>query len=113
MAYDEELAERVREALADAADYREQKMFGGVAFMVSDHMVCGIAGGDLMVRLGGEGAAHALAEPHVRPMEFTGRPMRSIIRVSPGGLGSDEELTRWVEAARAFVATLPPKRRRR
>ena len=68
MAYDEALAQRVRMTLGSRPDVVEMKMFGGVAFMVRDHMACGIVGEDLMVRVGPEAHPGALAEPHVRPM---------------------------------------------
>jgi len=113
VAFDDVLAERVRGALADAPDLAERKMFGGIAFMVSGHMACGVLGDDLMVRLGPEGAARALRAPHVRPMDFTGRAMTSMVFVEAAGLGDDADLGRWVGAARDFVATLPPKPPRR
>lgn len=109
MAFDEALAERVRLALSDAPDLDERLMFGGIAFMVSGHMACGILGEELMVRLGPEEAREALQRDHVRTMDFTGRPMRSMVMVGPGGVADDDALARWVGAARAFVATLPPK----
>jgi len=74
MAYDDELADRIRDALSHRDDVEERKMFGGLAFMVAGHMAVGIVGAELMVRLGQERAAAALAEEHVRPMDFTGRP---------------------------------------
>lgn len=112
MAYDEQLAERVRVGLADAPDLAERHMFGGLAFMVAGHMACGISGDDLMLRLGPEGAERALSRPHARPMDFTGRPMRGYVFVGPGGTRDDGELGEWVAGAVAFTATLPPKRRR-
>jgi TfoX N-terminal domain len=111
VAFDEELAERVRLPLVDAPDLVERKMFGGIAFMVSGHMACGLAGDDLMLRLGPEGVAEALRDPHARPMDFTGRPMSSMVFIAPGGLRDQADLERWVGKARAFVATLPTKRR--
>lgn len=111
MAFDEDLAERVRLALAAAPDLVERRMFGGIAFMVSDHMACGVIGDDLMLRLGPEGAERALAQPHVRQMDFSGRPTRSMVFVGPEGLRDDDALAGWVDATVAFVATLPPKRR--
>lgn len=117
MAYDEELAERVREQLADVPDLVERKMFGGLAFMAAGNMVCGVLGDELIVRLGPEGGPAALARPHARPMTFTGRPMRAMVVVGAEGLAGDAELAGWVADARAFVATLPPRapgeRRRR
>ena len=109
MAYDEVLAERVRGALAGVPDLVERKMFGGLAFMAGDHMVCGIIGGGLMVRIGPEAAPAALERPHVRPMDFTGRPMRAMVIVDPPALADDASLGGWVGEARAFVATLPPR----
>ena len=109
MAFDEVLAERVRLALADADDLYERKMFGGIAFMVSGHMACGIVGDDLMVRLGPEAVGDALGRPHVRPMDFTGRAASSMVFVAPEGTRADADLDGWVDVARSFVATLPPK----
>lgn len=112
MAFDEVLAERVRVALADAPELHERKMFGGIAFMVSGHMACGVIGDELVVRLGEEGVERALHLPHVRPMDFTGRPMRSMVFVGPEAVRDEPELARWVRDATAFVATLPPRRLR-
>jgi len=109
MAYDEELANRVRAALDDVADLREQKMFGGIAFMVDGHMACGIVGDELMLRLGEEAADAALDESHVRPMDFTGRPMRTMVFVEPAGIQSDAALAEWVQQALRHVELLPPK----
>jgi TfoX/Sxy family transcriptional regulator of competence genes len=110
MAYDEQLAERVRDVLGETADVTEQKMFGGLAFMVRGHMVCGVVHDDLMLRLGPDGAEAAVDRPHVRPMDFTGRPMRSMVYVEPAGLAG-EALDDWVHAAVAFADRLPPKKR--
>ncbi len=113
MAYDEQLADRIREVLADAPDLGERKMFGGIAFMLGEHMVCGIVRDDLMLRLGPEGVDAALGEPHTKPMTFTGPPMRSMVFVEPAGIRGDDELAAWIGRAREFVATLPPKTPRR
>jgi TfoX/Sxy family transcriptional regulator of competence genes len=109
MAYDETLADRIRAVLADRGDVREQKMFGGIAFMAGGHMCVGVIGEDLMVRLGEDGADAALDEPHTRPMDFTGRPMRNMVYVARAGTRDDAALRAWVDRALAFVATLPPK----
>ncbi len=108
MAYDETLADRIRDVLADRPDVREQKMFGGLAFMVRGHMVCGVVHGDLMLRLGPDRATAALSRPHVRPMDFTGRPMSSMIYVAPAGVAG-AALDDWVQAAVAHADQLPPK----
>jgi TfoX/Sxy family transcriptional regulator of competence genes len=79
MAYNEQLAERLRAAVADlGVAVSERKMFGGLAFMLNGHMFTGIVGDDLMVRLGPDGADAALSRPHVREMDFTGRPMKGM-----------------------------------
>ena len=109
MAYDEELAERIRRALAGRQGVSEKKMFGGIAFMLRGNMCCGIVGDELMVRVGPGRFQEALAEPHARPMDFTGRPMRGMVYVTPEGCRTDEALKRWVEQGLNFAATLPPK----
>jgi TfoX/Sxy family transcriptional regulator of competence genes len=108
MAYDEALAERVRAAFAGEDGITERKMFGGLAFMLHGNMACGIVKDELMLRLGPEGAERALDEPHVRQMDFTGRPMTGMVFVGPGGLGGDA-LRRWVGEAASYARALPPK----
>ena len=109
MAYDEVLAERVRRALAGRNDLSEKKMFGGIAFMLHGNMSCGVEKYQLMVRVGPERHEEALAQPHARPMDFTGRPMRGMVYVTPEGCRTDEALKRWVEQGLNFAATLPAK----
>jgi len=98
MAFDEQLSGRVRDALEDVPDLREQRMFGGLAFMIGGHMACGVVGEELMLRLGEDGADAALDEPHVRPMDFTGRPMKTMVFVEPAGTVSSKALRRWLSA---------------
>ena len=109
MAYDETLAQRIRELLADRHSVVEKRMFGGIAFMLRGNMCCGIVRDDLMVRVGPERHEEALTQPHVRPMDITGRPMRGMVYVTPEGCRTDEALKRWVEQGLNFAATLPPK----
>jgi TfoX/Sxy family transcriptional regulator of competence genes len=109
MPYNETLADRVRNGLREREDVSERKMFGGIGFMVGDHMCCGVIGDDLLVRLGAERADSALEEPHVRPMDFTGRPSRGFVFVAPDGTAEAKDLERWIGRALDFVATLPPK----
>jgi hypothetical protein len=106
---DPELADRVRESLASRTSFAERSMFGGLAFMVEGHMACGVIGDDLVLRLGPEGSDDALDRPDVRPMDFTGRPMKSYVYVAPAGIGGESGLGGWLDRALAFVATLPPK----
>lgn len=109
MAYSEELAERVRAALGGRAGVVERRMFGGLAFMLGGHMCCGIVGDDLMLRLGPDGGEAALAEPHTRPMDFTGRALRGFVYVAPEGTASDGGLAAWVGRAVRFAESRPPK----
>src|SRR5262245_39269033 len=106
MAYDQALAARVRAALRGRTDIMEKEMFGGVAFLVAGKMACGIIGRDLMVRVGPPAWQAALAEPHARPMDFTGKPMNGYVYVAPGGLQADHALGAWIARGVAFVETL-------
>ena len=109
MTFDEGLAQRIREALADERGVEEKRMFGGLAFMVDGHMACGVVDSDLMIRLGEKGAAAALSEEHVRPMDFTGRPLRTMAYVGADGVAEDEDLAAWVQRAVKHARSLPPK----
>lgn len=108
MAYDDSLAARVRALLADRADVAERKMFGGLTFMVGGNMCCGVNGDELIVRLDPEHEEEALARPHARPMDLTGRRMRGFVTVRPDALEGGQ-LDRWVREAIAFAESLPPK----
>jgi TfoX/Sxy family transcriptional regulator of competence genes len=110
MTYDEGLAERVRQLLARQDDVTERKMFGGIGFMVAGNMCVGVMNDDLIARLGPEEAEKALAEPHVRPFDFTGRPSKGFVCVDGEGTATDDALGSWVDAALAFAASLPAKR---
>ena len=106
MAYDDKLADRVRQAVGPRTDVTEKKMFGGVAFLLDGRMFCGIAKDELMVRVGPERFESALSEAHVRPMDFTGRPMKGYVFVEPGGTRTGKAIKKWVDQGAAFVATL-------
>jgi len=110
MAYDEGLAQRLREYFEDRQDVVEKKMFGGIAFMVRGNMSVGVSNtGQLMVRVGKESHDEAMARPHARPMDFTGHKMKGFIFVEPAGYESDEDLAGWVDRSLDFVLTLPEK----
>ena len=109
MPYDEALATALRVALAGQGRVSERKMFGGLCFTLHGNMVCGIVGDELMLRLTAELADAALKRPHVRPMDFTGRPMPSMVYVEPAGL-KGRALRAWVERAATHARTLPPKK---
>jgi TfoX/Sxy family transcriptional regulator of competence genes len=109
VAYDEALADRIRELLSARADVSERKMFGGLVFMLAGNMACGVLGEDLIVRLDREESERALQEDGVRPFDFTGKPMKGIVYVSPEWTSDDAALAEWVETGADFAATLPAK----
>ena len=107
MAYDEKLDARVSAIVANWGA-TTKKMFGGTCHLLQGNMLCGVNTDQLIVRLGKEAGPAALEEPHTRPMDITGRPMKGWVIVSPKGY-SGEALNEWLERARVFVSTLPPK----
>jgi TfoX/Sxy family transcriptional regulator of competence genes len=110
MAYDEELAERVRAQFGDELDVTEKKMFGGIGFLLRGNMAVGVAStSELMVRVGPEGSDDALAQPHTRPFDMSGRPMKGWILVAGEGIADDSDLGAWVQRGIDFAASLPPK----
>ena len=112
MSYDEKAAERVRKALAGRRGVTEKKMFGGMAFMLNGAMCCGVLKDDLVVRVGAARNAGALAQPHARPMDFTGRPMAGFVYVAPAGYQSGAALDKWIGwgAEHAAIAAAAKKR---
>ena len=110
MAHDEDLAERVRAVLPAGASVAERQMFGGLAFMLGGHMFCGVVKDTLMVRLGPDGAGRALDRPHVRPMDFAGRPMKGCGLFIGAAALRGPALRNWVDAAAGYARGLPPKK---
>ena len=109
MSYNEELALRIRQSLAEQSDIVERKMFGGLCFMAHGNMLGGVMGDEINVRVGAERYEDALQLPHAREMNFTGRPMRGFVVVGVDGIASDDDLENWVERGLAFALSLPPK----
>ena len=107
MAYDEALAERVRDLLTLRGDLTERKMFGGIAWMVGGNMACGILGEDLIVRLEPDEADQALREEHTRVFDFTGRPAKGMVMVESAAIADPAGLAGWVEAGVGFASSLP------
>jgi TfoX/Sxy family transcriptional regulator of competence genes len=103
MPYDEALGERIRTILASRKDVGERRMFGGLVFMVNGHMACGVIHDDLFLRVGSAGFADALARPHTRPMDFTGKPSRQMVYVAREGTARDTDLASWVATAVAYA----------
>ncbi|MGD0386875.1 MAG: TfoX/Sxy family protein [Solirubrobacteraceae bacterium] len=110
MPYDEDLANRLRELLADEDAITEKKMFGGLAFLLHGHMsVSASRSGGLLVRINPADTDEALALPHVALMNMGGRVMEGWLVVAPEGLTTMRELGDWVKRSLAYVRTLPPK----
>ena len=109
MAYDEHLANRVREQLADEDAVREQAMFGGLAFLLGGNMAVCVSRDGLMVRVGREQLDDAVERPHVRQWAMGGRPMKDWVMVGPAGVEADDALRAWVGRGVAFARSLPAK----
>lgn len=109
MAFDERLGDRARTALEFRDELSERRMFGGLAFMIAGNMACGVIGDELVVRMAPVDVEQALGEPGTRVFDFTGRPSRGMVVVTPERLEDDVELAHWVEAGADFAASLPPK----
>jgi len=109
MAYNEALANRTRKVLARKRGITEKAMFGGLSFLLNGKMVCGILKNDLVVRAHPNESDTLLKKPHVRLMDFTGRPMKGFLYVGPGGYKTDRNLREWVERGLEFVSSLSAK----
>jgi TfoX/Sxy family transcriptional regulator of competence genes len=110
MAYDEELAERVRTLVADVPAVEEKKMFGGLGFIVAGNMAVGASGqGGLLVRVDPAESDTLVESTPAFPMEMRGRTMAGWLRVDSADVAADDELARWVERGVAYARSLPPK----
>ena len=109
MAYNEDLARRVRDLLIDRPGYNEKKMFGGVGFLFDGNMACGVNQEDLIIRVGPENYQQALTKTNVKVFDMTGRPMTGWIVVKTPGYKTDSDLLDWVDQGVDFALTLPAK----
>ena len=109
MAYDEGLAQRLRESLTGVPQLTETKMFGGLAFLVAGNLCVGVIGEELVARVGPAAFPEAVGRTGARPFDFSGRPMAGWVMVRPEGFEDDDSLGAWVERSCEFVRTLPPK----
>ncbi len=111
MAYDEDLANRIRELIADEPGVTEQRMFGGLAFLIGGHMSVSVSqAGGVLVRCDPDETEALLAKPHAGPMEMRGREMRGWLRVDAEGVRTKRGLEPWVRRGVAHARSLPPKR---
>jgi len=106
---DEVLAERIRPLLAGLPGLVEKRMFGGLGYIIQGNMACGVHGGELIVRVGPARHAEALARPHARPFDMTGRPMQGWVSVAPPGFAADADLSQWVQWGVDYALSLPSK----
>ena len=111
MAYDQGLAQRLRDILGEQRGVTEKKMFGGLCFLLDGKMCCGIVKDELMVRVGAQQHQDALKKPAARPMDFTGRPMKGFVFVGQDGFDSDQQLGGWVELGVSAARALKEKKR--
>ncbi len=109
MAYDEVLDGRIKKIVSHWKGTADKKMFGGVCHLLNGNMFCGVHKDLLILRLGGDKSKDALALPHVRPFDITGKPMKGWVMVACDGCKSDQALKAWLDQAKAFVGTLPKK----
>lgn len=109
MAYDEGVAERIRETLGGHAGVSEQGSFGGLSFLLNGNMCCGVLNDELVVRVGPDAYEDAVGRAHARPMDFTGRPMRGWVYVAPDGFSDDADLDGWTALGVEFASSLPAK----
>ena len=109
MAYDERLAARLLDILSAEPSLVQKKMFGGTAFMLQGNLACGAIGDGLIVRVPKEDYEALLARPHVREMDFSGRPMRGWVVVGPEATNDDASLRDWAATGAAHALSLPPK----
>ena len=113
MAYDENLANRIRGVVETRRDFTERKMFGGLAFLRRGRMCFGVMGGDLVVRVADDEFEKVMRQRHVRPMDFTGRPLKGFVYVSPPGFRTAAALRAWLARGERFLQQHPPPRPKR
>ncbi len=109
MAYDEAIADDIRARIGGHPGLTERKMFGGIAFMINGNMAVGVAGDELMVRVGKEAHDAALAKPGARTFDMGARPMKGWISVAAAGMATESNFNGWVDQGVAFAESLPPK----
>jgi hypothetical protein len=108
MAYDEQLAQRIRDVVGDEPGIDEKRMFGGLAVLLDGNMAVGVSGDELMVRVGVDDFDEALTNEGVRPFEMSGNRMNGWILVGGEGIAEDEGLARWIDVGMIFAGLLPP-----
>lgn len=109
MAFDENLAARIRQQLSRKKNIAEKNMFGGIGFLLNGNMLVGVWKDSLIARLGTKQGEDALLEPHVTPFDITGKAMKGWVFVEPQGVQAEKDLKDWIQRAVKFVSKLPAK----
>lgn len=110
MAYDDALANKIREVLEGKRGITEKKMFGGLCFLLNGNMLCGVDNKSrLMIRVGPEKYDSSLKLKHACKMDFTGKPMKGMLYIDPDGTKRKDSIKKWLDLASDFVKTLPKK----
>ena len=109
MAYDENLAARIRDFLGPRTDLEAKKMFGGLCFLINGNMACGVLNADLIAKVDPERHDALLKKPGARPFDFSGRPMKGILYVGPEGVKASKDLRFWGETSLEHALSKPPK----
>ena len=106
MTFDERLADRIRKTFGKNKNISEKHMFGGLSFMYGKKMFCGVLKDDLVLKMSHEQWEDALKKPNVRPMDFTGKPMKGFVYVNQKGCKSDKDLKKWVELSLNYAKSI-------
>ena len=107
--YNAHTVRKIRDAIAHTPGLSERSMFGGIAFLLEGNMCCGVIEDRLVVRVGPGAYQDALREPHARPMDFTGRPLKGFVYVDRAGYQNEASLRQWIDRSLSFARTLPPR----
>jgi TfoX/Sxy family transcriptional regulator of competence genes len=110
MAFDSNLAERIRKQLAQQKGLTEKKMFGGIGFLLNGNMCCGVLGAEVIIRLDPEQTDKALTNKHTRIFDFSGRPMKGWIFVGTQAVETESDLKHWLQIGLKYVKSLPTKK---
>jgi TfoX/Sxy family transcriptional regulator of competence genes len=109
MPYNEQIETRIEKIISSWKNTDQKNMFGGVCHLLNGNMFCGVYKDFLILRLGEQNSNKALALPHVRPFDITGKPMKGWVMVEQAGFKRDDDLAVWLNQAKEFVNSLPPK----
>ena len=113
MSFNANLALRVRKMLCRKTGFSERKMFGGICFMLNGHMCSGVLRDDLIMRVSREDYENSLKQPHTRKFDFTGKPMKGFVVVTPKGYRSEKSFASWMALGIRCARSMPAKREKK